>query len=69
MPRLKMSRNFHYPESVIQVYCEKCEDWVNENKVTTLGIEEDFYGRDKLTFSCHYCLTQQTSLRVKGGYA
>jgi len=64
MPRLKLGKAFHYPDRIIQVYCEKCDDWVSENKVTTLNIEEDFYGRDKLTFSCHNCLTQQSSLRV-----
>ena len=48
----------------IEVKCKKCDEWVDERKVETLDIEEDFCGRDVLTFKCNTCHTKQKSLRV-----
>jgi len=50
-------------ENAIMVNCKKCNMSVDEEKVSTLNIEEDFEGRDVLTFLCPKCGTVQRSLR------
>jgi hypothetical protein len=48
----------------IFVFCQDCNEWRNERMVETLGIEEDFFGRDNLSFHCDRCGTFNQSLRV-----
>ena len=50
----------------IKVYCDGCQDWIDEKTVEVLNIEEDIYGRDKLTFRCPVCGIESKSLRVGG---
>ncbi len=50
--------------SPIVVFCEKCSEWVAEADTKFEGIEEDFQGRDLLTYKCPYCKTSQKSYRV-----
>ena len=50
----------------IKVYCDKCMNWIDEKTVEFLNIEEDIHGRDKLTFKCPVCGTENKSLRVGG---
>jgi len=58
-------RNYEfYEERPIKVKCKNCEEWYNENLVKSLDIEEDFQGRDILTFKCHQCETVQKSIRL-----
>ena len=47
----------------IYVRCKKCDEWIDESTVKTLDIEEDFQGRDILTFECPECGTKSRSLR------
>lgn len=44
------------------IYCSVCECKHSVKEVTFLGIEEDYMGRDKLTFTCGDNPEQQTSL-------
>ena len=53
-----------YGKRTIKVYCKKCKVWIDEELVEALNIEEDFQGRDVLTFKCPECRTEQSSLRV-----
>jgi len=46
-----MKKHSYYSKKIIRVNCKKC-GWVNEDKVETLNIEEDFQGADVLTFKC-----------------
>ncbi len=48
----------------IRVYCLECQEWIDEIDVEVTGIEEDFQGRDVLTFVCPDCKTDQKSFRV-----
>jgi hypothetical protein len=48
----------------ITVYCEVKQEWFDERKVKFLNIEEDFSGRDVLTFECPKCGKVHKSLRV-----
>jgi Zn finger protein HypA/HybF involved in hydrogenase expression len=48
----------------IKVRCKECDEWKDETTVETLDIEEDFQGRDILTFKCPDCGTKQRSLRL-----
>ena len=43
------------------VYCSKCNERRDSEKVKFLNIEEDFYGRDIMTFKCDKCGTRQES--------
>ena len=47
----------------IYVRCHKCDDWIDEEKVDFIDIEEDFQGRDVLTFKCPICKVTARSLR------
>jgi len=47
----------------MKVYCHACADYHrSEDEVETLNIEEDFHGRDVLTFKCLTTDTEQSSL-------
>jgi len=48
----------------IYVRCKKCDEWIDEDKTKFVNIEEDFQGRDILTFKCHQCETVQKSIRL-----
>tara|TARA_B100001013_G_C24461479_1_gene383736 strand:+ start:431 stop:622 length:192 start_codon:yes stop_codon:yes gene_type:complete len=48
----------------IEVYCTECKEWMNEADTGFENIEEDFEGRDRLTFECFQCNTIQKSWRV-----
>ena len=37
------------------VWCEDCLDWKNTEEVSFLGISEDSFGKDMLTFKCDKC--------------
>jgi Zn finger protein HypA/HybF involved in hydrogenase expression len=37
------------------VWCEDCLDWKNTEQVSFLGIGEDSFGKDMLTFECDKC--------------
>lgn len=43
------------------VYCSTCGKMVDVKNTDYLNIEEDFYGRDLMTFKCHECGTEQES--------
>ena len=47
----------------ITVRCTPCDAWKNENRVESLTIEEDFQGKDLLTFICPDCGAKQQSRR------
>jgi len=48
----------------IKVFCQDCNEWRLETLVGFQGIEEDFFGRDNLSFLCDRCGNFQQSLRV-----
>jgi len=48
----------------ILVFCQDCNEWRLETLVEIQGIEEDFDGRDKLSFMCDRCGKFQQSFRV-----
>jgi len=48
----------------IRVYCGETQEWVDERKVKCVNIEEDFSGRDVLTFECPKCGKVHKSWRV-----
>ena len=47
----------------VTVYAECSRDWINENTVECVNIEEDFQGRDVVTFECPLCKATHKSLR------
>lgn len=47
----------------IQVRCKKC-DWLDEDDVEFVNIEEGMIGEDILTFICPHCKTKQKSTRL-----
>ena len=50
--------------SPIVVFCTECDEWMAEADTTFEGIEEDFQGRDIITYKCPLCKSTQTSYRV-----
>jgi hypothetical protein len=44
-----------YGERVATVYCAGCEERVPVPDTKFLNIEEDFQGRDVMTFECKLC--------------
>ena len=48
----------------IVVFCSDCDEWMAEADTKFEGIEEDFQGRDLLTFKCPICNDSQRSYRV-----
>ena len=53
-----------YGKKVITVREECTRDWVDESKVTIENIEEDFYGRDVVTWKCNSCGQYHKSIRL-----
>lgn len=49
--------------AIILVYCDVCQERMDERTVKTLNIEEDIQGADVLTFRCPKCRTEQKSRR------
>lgn len=49
---------------MVKVRCKTCDKWIDEIYVEFLNVEEDFSGRDLLTFVCPKCKTKQKSIRV-----
>ena len=47
----------------IYVRCKTCDEWIDEDTTEFVNIEEDFQGRDILTFKCPKCKTKSESLR------
>lgn len=43
------------------VYCTECQEQHTVKEVTFINIEEDFQGRDLLTFQCPYTSREQKS--------
>ena len=58
----KIKTEYDYPP--IEVFCAKCSEWVEEVDTEFENIEEDFQGRDLLTFKCPDCKTSQKSYRL-----
>lgn len=48
----------------IQVYCNGCDTYHNENNVQASDISSDDMGRDILTFKCPSCGKDTDSLRM-----
>jgi len=55
-------RKFFAPRP-IYVTCSECNEQFDEDTVEFKGIEEDFFGRDVLTFKCPKCEKIVKSLR------
>lgn len=51
---------------VVKVFCQGCDEWINELDVETTDIREDCEGRDVLHFDCPECGHDQESFRVSG---
>ena len=47
-----------------KVHCDKCDKWIEEDKVEFIDISEDISGRDVMVFRCPDCGTKQESFRV-----
>ena len=62
MPDVRHQCNFR--RKIISVHCSKCNAWIEEESVEFVNIEEDFQGKDMLTFICPKCKTTQKSHRV-----
>ena len=43
------------PELQNWVWCEDCLEWKNTEEVSFLGITEDSFGKEMLTFKCDGC--------------
>lgn len=52
----------------VEVYCEFCKEWHYTDEVEFLDIEEDFEGRDKMTFLCKATNQESKSLVRKSPY-
>lgn len=50
------------------VYCSTCECKHSVKEVEFLNIEEDYMGRDLMTFTCSANSTPQTSLVFAAGF-
>ena len=50
-----------YGQRVMKVYCFECSDHHTTEEVKFLNIEEDFQGRDLMTFECLETHTEQKS--------
>jgi len=47
-----------------KVYCNTCNEWLTSKQTEILDIEEDPYGRDRVTFICNECKTEDKSLVI-----
>ena len=45
-----------------ECWCKNCDEWYDTTKVEFLNVEENAYGEDSFTFTCHVCDEKQTSL-------
>jgi hypothetical protein len=54
------------PRPIIWVHCRGCGEWVDEARVTVLGISEMFDGSDLLEFECPDCGRRSESRRHAG---
>ena len=52
-------------ERPIQVKLKCIDEWVDERTVEFVDIEEDFEGKDVLTFRCPQCGEQHRSRRIR----
>jgi len=50
-----------YGERVMKVFCGECNEFHRTEEVKFLNIEEDYKGRDYMTFECHLTNTEQKS--------
>jgi hypothetical protein len=48
-----------YGERVMKVFCGECNEFHRTEEVKFLNIEEDYKGRDYMTFECHLTNTEQ----------
>lgn len=48
----------------IYVFCTTCNEYVDEEKIKFVNIEEDMLGHDILTFICPKCKQQKRSKRL-----
>jgi len=48
----------------VQVLLSCTKEWIDEREVEVLNIEEDYIGRDVLTFKCPKCGEKHRSHRV-----
>lgn len=52
-----------YYQPPVMVYCPDCDVRFCEDNVEYVGISEDDFGRDRLTFLCPKCGKEQESFR------
>ena len=45
----------------MKVYCKHCQNWHLVKEVEFLNIEEDYQGRDVLTFICNFTNKEEKS--------
>jgi hypothetical protein len=50
-----------YGKKVMRVFCSPCSEYHKVKDVKFLNIEEDYKGRDYMTFECHLTHTEQKS--------
>jgi hypothetical protein len=48
-------------DNLMRVFCRECDEFHDAEEVKFLNIEEDFMGRDYMTFECHLTNTEQKS--------
>ena len=51
-----------YTEPVMRVWCRVCKGWVEVSEVEIENVEEDAYGRDRVTFKHKVCGVVSRSL-------
>ncbi len=51
-------------ETSILVICPHCKQYLNEEEVEFINLEEDMEGKDRLTFKCPLCHKEGTSHRL-----
>jgi len=61
--RLKQN-NIGQEGMIIHVFCNTCDEWIDESDITVTNIREDWEGRDVLSFLCPDCDHTQESFRV-----
>lgn len=57
-----MSRDSVKPRMMVRIECIR--EWRSTEGIEFLNIEEDFYGRDSVTFKCPECGETHTALPV-----
>jgi hypothetical protein len=56
--------NDEYGKRIMKVFCSECNEFHNAEDVKFLNIEEDYAGRDLMTFECLITNTEQKSYAV-----